>query len=136
MILQEDIERTLVALKPTLSARFYVDKIGYFGSVARNEHNDNSDIDIIVSFHKPLGWAFFDLQEFLEKELNRKVDLVSINGIKEQLKDIILNEVKYVGTPKTGDTDIDMLVSMERIQEYIGELEFIQFKQQYIIEVL
>jgi predicted nucleotidyltransferase len=96
MISQKDIERTLVALKPTLSARFNVDKIGYFGSIARNEHNDNSDIDIIVSFYKPLGWAFFDLQELLEKELNRRVDLVSINAIKEQLKDIILNEVKYI----------------------------------------
>lgn len=96
MILQKDIERTLTALKPTLSAKFFVDKIGYFGSVARNEHNDDSDIDILVSFHRPLGWAFFDLQELLEKELNRKVDLVSINALKEQLKDVILNEVKYV----------------------------------------
>jgi uncharacterized protein len=96
VILQKDIERKLKALKPTLSARFYVDKIGYFGSVARNEQNENSDIDIIVSFYKPLGWAFFDLQELLEKELNRKVDLVSVKALKEQLKDIILNEVKYV----------------------------------------
>jgi uncharacterized protein len=96
MIVQKDIENKLTALKPTLSTKFYVDKIGYFGSFSRNEQTDKSDIDIIVSFNKPIGWAFFDLQELLETELGRKVDLVSIKALKEQLKDIILSEVKYV----------------------------------------
>lgn len=91
-----EIENKLKALKPSLSAKFYVDKIGYFGSFVRNAQTENSDIDIIVSFNKPLGWAFFELQELLEKELNRKVDLVSVNALKEQLKDIILKEVKYI----------------------------------------
>ena len=96
MMLQSDIENKLKALKPILSTRFYVDKIGYFGSFSRNEQTDKSDIDILVSFNKPIGWAFFDLQELLETELKIKVDLVSIRALKKQLKDIILNEVKYV----------------------------------------
>jgi hypothetical protein len=96
MILKKDIERKLKNLKPILSNKYYVEKIGYFGSLARNEQSEDSDIDILVSFYKPLGWAFFDLQEFLEKELNSKVDLVSIKALKEQLKDIILKEVKYI----------------------------------------
>ena len=75
---------------------YNVDKIGYFGSFARNEQTESSDIDIIVSFKKPLGWAFFDLQELLEKELKRKVDLVTFNALKEQLKETILKEIKYV----------------------------------------
>ena len=91
-----DVENKLKTLKPKLTTLFHVDKIGYFGSFARNEETDNSDIDIIVSFKKPLGWAFFDLQALLEKELNRKVDLVSMNALKEQLKETILNEVKYI----------------------------------------
>ena len=96
MILQKDIERKLKDLKPMLSNKYNVEKIGYFGSLARNEQNEDSDIDILVSFYKPLGWAFFDLQELLEKELNSKVDLVSIKALKEQLRDIILKEVKYI----------------------------------------
>jgi len=96
MMLQKDIENKILALKPILSARFFVEKIGYFGSFARNEQTNSSDIDIIVSFSKPLGWAFFDLQELLETELGRKVDLVSIKALKEQLREIILNEVKYI----------------------------------------
>jgi predicted nucleotidyltransferase len=96
MISPTDIENKLTLLKPTLYSQFYVNKIGYFGSFARNEQNENSDIDIIVSFYKPIGWSFFDLQELLEKELNRKIDMVSINAIKEQLKESILSEVKFI----------------------------------------
>lgn len=91
-----DIENKLRELKPVLFQKYYVDKIGYFGSFLRNEHTINSDIDILVSFKKPVGWEFFDLQEFLENELELKVDLVSEKAIKEQLKEIILNSVKYI----------------------------------------
>lgn len=96
MMIRSEIEQKLTALKPSLAKHFYVDKIGYFGSFARNEQTENSDIDIIVSFKKPLGWAFFDLQDLLEKELQLKVDLVSDKALKEQLRDAILKEVRYV----------------------------------------
>ncbi|MDZ7741034.1 MAG: hypothetical protein U5Q03_04610 [Bacteroidota bacterium] len=49
-----------------------------------------------MSFGKPLGWEFFDLQEFLENELQLKVDLVSEKGLKKQLRPIILSSVKYI----------------------------------------
>lgn len=42
-------------------------------------------IDILVSFKKPIGWAFFDLQDFLEEEQKLKVDLLSEKVLKEQL---------------------------------------------------
>jgi uncharacterized protein len=91
-----DIESKLKELKPILSRKYFVDKIGYFGSYSRNEQIEGSDIDILVSFRKPLGWEFFDLQELLENELKIKVDLVSDKALKKQLKQIILNNVKYV----------------------------------------
>jgi|AVFP01.1.fsa_nt_gi predicted nucleotidyltransferase len=91
-----DIENKLKELKPFLLQKYNVDKIGYFGSYSRNEQNQLSDIDILVSFSKPLGWEFFDLQDFLENQLKIKVDLVSEKAIKEQLKQIILKSVKYI----------------------------------------
>jgi len=90
------IENKLKELKPFLYQKYFVEKIGYFGSYARSEQNQESDIDILVSFKKPLGWEFFDLQDFLENELKLKVDLVSEKALKEQLRQIILNSVKYV----------------------------------------
>lgn len=91
-----EIEKKIKELKPILSRKYYVDKIGYFGSYSRNEQTKDSDIDILVSIRKPLGWEFFDLQELLENELKLKVDLVSDKALKEQLKEGILNSVKYV----------------------------------------
>lgn len=93
---RSEIEKKLKELKPVLFQKYFVDKIGYFGSFSRNEQTKDSDIDILVSFRKPIGWDFFDLQEFLENELKLKVDLLSEKALKEQLKQIILKSVKYV----------------------------------------
>ena len=93
---QIEIENKLRRLKPMLNKLYNVDKIGYFGSYSRNEQNQDSDIDILVRFRKPIGWEFFDLQEFLENELELKVDLISEKALKKQLRQIILNSVKYI----------------------------------------
>ncbi|MBK8551849.1 MAG: nucleotidyltransferase family protein [Ignavibacteria bacterium] len=91
-----ELERKLRLIKPELSKKFYVDKIGYFGSFLNNEQREDSDIDILVDFRKPLGWEFFDLQDLLEKELKRKIDLHTTNSLKEQLRETILKQVKYL----------------------------------------
>lgn len=79
-----EIENKIKSLKPILASQFAVNKIGYFGSFARNEQKENSDIDILVELQNPLGWAFFDLKDFLEKELNTKVDLVTEAALKNK----------------------------------------------------
>ena len=79
-----------------LSEKYEVERIGYFGSYARGEQTKDSDIDILVEFRRPLGWAFFDLQELLEQELQQKVDLVSTKALKEQLRDEILRQTRYI----------------------------------------
>lgn len=91
-----DIENKLKILKPVLHQQYHVDRIGYFGSYSRNEQKKDSDIDILVSFSRPLGWEFFDLKDFLENQLQLKVDLVSEKGLKKQLRPMILNSVKYI----------------------------------------
>ena len=96
MITQLALESKLKELKPVLAEKYFVNKIGYFGSYSTGSQTENSDIDILVEFSRPLGWEFFDLNDLLEKELERKVDLVSIKALKPQLKHKILNEVKYV----------------------------------------
>jgi len=93
---QEEIKNKLKNLLPVLSDRFSVEKIGYFGSYSRGEQTEESDIDILVEFRKPVGWEFFDLKEFLENELKIKVDLVSSRALKEQLRESILKQVQYV----------------------------------------
>ena len=96
MLTAIDIENKLKSLKPSIQKKFFVSRIGYFGSFVNGTPGENSDVDILVEFTKPLGWEFFDLSDLLEKELNRKVDLVSVKALKPQLKDHILSEVRFV----------------------------------------
>ena len=93
----EIISQKLRTLKPELISRYYVRSIGLFGSVVRDDFSPaNSDIDIIVDFSRPVGIEFIDLAEFLEKNIDRKVDLVSLKGIKPKYYDQISKEIIYV----------------------------------------
>jgi predicted nucleotidyltransferase len=83
-------------LKPILYRDFAVKEIGLFGSFSDNTFTEESDIDIIVELERPIGWKFFSLELYLEKIFNRKIDLVTKNSLKEQIKDSILKQVNYV----------------------------------------
>jgi len=86
----------LKELKPRLEEEFAVYKIGVFGSFAMETHSQDSDIDILIEFKKPIGWKFFTLELFLEGIFGRKIDLVTRNALKQQIRDSILQQVSYV----------------------------------------
>ncbi|CAM4372037.1 nucleotidyltransferase family protein [Paenibacillus phoenicis] len=92
---REDIENKLRIEKRFLMDRFYVSKIGLFGSFARDEQTETSDIDLLVEFSRPVGFEFLDLKDYLESVFGREVDLVTPNAIKSYMKDEILSEVQY-----------------------------------------
>lgn len=96
MTQQQEIEKKLKTIKPILTQKYHVKRIGFFGSFAEGNANEKSDLDILVDFDKPIGWDFFDLQDFLFEHFKRNIDLVSINAIKTQLKDKILKQVIFV----------------------------------------
>ncbi len=95
MLNKNDILDKLRELKPILSEEYAVKEIGIFGSFANNEASDESDIDMLVELYKPIGWNYFTLQIYLESIFGRKVDLVTKNALKEQIRDSILAQVKY-----------------------------------------
>lgn len=96
MLTSEDIENKLKQIKPELTDKFHVSRIGYFGSFAIDRQNENSDLDLLVEFSEPIGWKFFTLEQFLEKTFGIPIDLVTKNALKERIKAPILNQVKYV----------------------------------------
>ncbi|MEK6913050.1 MAG: nucleotidyltransferase family protein [Nanoarchaeota archaeon] len=69
-----------------------VKKAGIFGSYARGEQTEKSDIDLLIEPPKDIGFGFVKIQIELQDKLNKKIDLVSYNGISPYLKDKILNE--------------------------------------------
>ncbi len=92
----EQIKKDIKKQKEYLKKKFFVEKIGVFGSYIKGKEGAESDIDILVEFDGPIGWDFVELKDFLENILNKKVDLVSIKALKSQLKHNILNEVIYI----------------------------------------
>ena len=92
----EEIKQTISSKKPILAESYKVKDIGIFGSYTRGEQEELSDIDILVEFSEPIGWEFVDLIEYLEDILGLKVDLVTPNALKPQIKERILKEVTYV----------------------------------------
>lgn len=91
-----DIETKLKELKPVLSHKFHVSKIGYFGSYAAGGQSEKSDLDLLVEFSQPIGWEFFTLEKFLEQEFGMRIDLVTEDALKERIKRPILDKVRYV----------------------------------------
>ena len=91
-----EIKKVLAQIKPELTRRFYVDTIGLFGSVVRDDFSASSDIDIIVAFQKPIGIEFIDLANYIEERLQKKVDLVSRQGVKDKYFKAIEREIVYV----------------------------------------
>ena len=96
MLSAAEIESKLRAIKPILTEKFHVSSIGYFGSYAKGQQTDTSDLDLLVEFSRPVGWTFFTLEGFLEQSLGIKVDLTTKNSLKARIKNTILNQVKYI----------------------------------------
>lgn len=92
--MNQEIVSKLKAEKKTLLDKYKVTRLGVFGSFARGEETSDSDIDILVEFTEIPGMMeFFGTEEYLEKILNRKIDLVRENAIRPELKEIIMSEV-------------------------------------------
>lgn len=81
--------------KPGLQKKYPIKSIGIFGSVARGESDENSDVDILVEFEKPIGIEFIDLANELESILHQKVDLISKSGIKPKYLKAIEKDLHY-----------------------------------------
>jgi uncharacterized protein len=74
-----------------------VKSLAIFGSIARGDENEKSDIDILVEFNKPIGlFEFIRLKYFLEDLTKQRVDLVTPDALHPALRETILDEVIYV----------------------------------------
>jgi len=93
----ENVLCILRSHRAELADRYGVTRLGIFGSVARNEASDDSDVDIVVETQVPDLLMMVNLKEDLEQLLQRKVDLVRYRvRMNPFLKKRIDNEARYV----------------------------------------
>lgn len=92
----QEVKQKLTKLKVRLKKRYPISSMALFGSYARNEQTELSDIDIVVEFNGRIGSRFIDLANEMEKSLGLKVDLISKKGIKDRYLKAIQSDLIYV----------------------------------------
>ncbi|MDE7073472.1 MAG: nucleotidyltransferase family protein [Odoribacter sp.] len=75
---QQIVDR-LRAYKEANADKYGIEQLGIFGSVARGEQDEKSDIDVVIKLQKPSFFTCFGIQEELRKLFRRKVDLVTLH---------------------------------------------------------
>lgn len=75
----EEILERLRNYKEQVAAKYGIEQLGVFGSVARGEQDDKSDIDVVIKLERPSFFTCFGIQEELRKLFRRKVDLVTLH---------------------------------------------------------
>lgn len=81
----------LRALLPELHERYGVATMAVFGSRVRDDFTPESDLDLLVTFDRPIGlWAFIGMADELAERFGVKVDLATPSSLKPRLKEAIL----------------------------------------------
>ncbi len=94
----EEILKVLRQQRDFLKEKYHVKKIGLFGSFARNESHEKSDIDFLVEFDAPLEIYIANRNaaiEYLKKIFGREVDIANPQSLKPHFKDRILKQALY-----------------------------------------
>jgi len=78
----ESIMEKLRAYKPELQRKYPISRLGVFGSYARGEAIENSDIDVAVELNGPMGLNFVAMANEIESLFAIKVDVVPKRSIK------------------------------------------------------
>jgi predicted nucleotidyltransferase len=91
---QQQILTELKKRYPYLMQEFGVQHLGVFGSVTTDTFQDESDVDVVVSFSRPLGLRFIELTEYLENALQRKVDVLTEEGLEHIRMKSVLADIK------------------------------------------
>jgi predicted nucleotidyltransferase len=100
MLSKEKVIEILRKELPYFTSEYGVKRIGLFGSYAKGTQAEESDVDILVEFERPIGLKFVEFGEYLEKLFGKKTDIITpagINGIRVQrVAEDIRGSIVYV----------------------------------------
>jgi predicted nucleotidyltransferase len=95
---RDDVLQILADHHEELRQQFGVKTLALFGSVARNEATETSDVDLLVEFARPVGlFGLFALQDHLAQLLGCAVDLGTPDSLKPRIRALVLAESLHVG---------------------------------------
>ena len=92
-----EISAILEQHKSEFEKKYKLKEIGIFGSYAKGQQKETSDIDILVEFDDaPDLLTFLELESYVEKILDIKADMVRKKALRPELRDDILRDVVYL----------------------------------------
>lgn len=149
-----DLDAVFAGLEPELRKRYALRRIGYFGSFARNEQREDSDIDVIYEIDDSLDTYEFraELAGILGRAFQRKIDVVPQDKIKKQYASGIMEDARYVENGefygghdfsndplkkvhrmKRQDVYLDeMLAAIAEIEEFVEGLTYDEYQRSRI----
>jgi predicted nucleotidyltransferase len=90
---RNDVLRILQKERQELVDHYNISTLSVFGSVARDDARQDSDVDILVEFSRPVGlFQFIELKQRLEILLGSRVDLGTPRSLKPRIKEQVLRE--------------------------------------------
>ena len=91
---REEVLGLLRMHKKTLAQRFGVVEVKLYGSFARNQVEDDSDVDVLVRFDAPPDWRrYFGAQAYLEDLLGRPVDMAIDQELRAEIRPYVEREL-------------------------------------------
>ncbi len=94
---REDLLNKLKKFKHLNGQKYGIEALGLFGSFARDQAKESSDVDIVVKIQTPDPYTIVHIKEELESQLSMPVDIIRLREqMNPFLKERISNEVIYV----------------------------------------
>jgi uncharacterized protein len=91
-----EIKNKLTVLKPILQEKYPLESIAIFGSYARNEQTEASDVDVMVELNGEMGFNFIKMANEIEDYLGVKTDVLTKRSMKPKFFARIENNLIYV----------------------------------------
>lgn len=83
-------------LKPELLQRFGVKTIAIFDCFKTKGPEAACELNVLVELNKPLGWEFFVLKNFLERKLERRIDICTERSLKPAIKEKVERTIRFI----------------------------------------
>lgn len=94
---RDEVINLLRVQKQELKDEFGVVRIALFGSYARGDAREDSDIDVVVELTKPDLFSLIGLKQVIEERTGKRVEIVRMRGgMNDRLRKRIMRDIVYV----------------------------------------
>ncbi|NWF89070.1 MAG: nucleotidyltransferase family protein [Ignavibacteriaceae bacterium] len=94
---RSELIKILKTLNEETRQKFRGRIVGLFGSYARGDQNETSDVDLLIEKEENISiFVLGGLKVFLEEKLNKRVDIVTTSALRKEIESQIMNELIYL----------------------------------------